>query len=100
MVAYWIVADLFMARKSGPGWLKGLGWCCFQIPVTASILHLSSHVVHLEDFAKVQVTATAKMQGLAPSLAPSGSRGRGAPKTFSSGGCWKVVHFICTATHS
>ena len=100
MAAYWIVADLFMARKSGPGWLKGLGWCCFQIPVTASILQLSCHVMQQKDFAYVHMTATAKNHGSAPSLAPSGSRGRGAPKTLSSGGCWKVVHFICTVTHS
>ena len=33
--AYWMVACLFMARKSGPGWLKGLGWCCFHMPITA-----------------------------------------------------------------
>ena len=32
---YWIVACLFIALKSGPGWLKGFAWCCFQMPITA-----------------------------------------------------------------
>lgn len=84
---YCMVACLFMALKSGPGWLKGFGLCCFQIPMTIH-RHLCQKLC-----SETCIDMYMKDE---PSRAPSGSRGRGTPNTFSSGGRWKVVRLICT----